>query len=427
VKRIAVQERRARLGLRHRLTRPADSPEEAAEAMVGLHSSDPSTVHLSAWARVKGFTPDDLEDALYERRSLVRMLGMRRTLFVVPRDLAAVMDEACTKALTPGERHRLVGMLEDQGIAKAGRAEPWLDRVEAETLDALTAWGEATARELTKDVPDLRAKLVFGEGKTWGGTMGVSTRVLFLLATEGRIVRGRPLGSWTSGQYRWARTETWLGGPLPKLDHAEACAELLRRFLGAFGPATLTDIRWWTGWTARLAATTLDALGTAEVELDEGTGYVLPEDEDAVEDPGPWVALLPGLDPTVMGWKERAWYLGEHGSELFDRNGNAGPSVWANGRVVGGWTQHDDGEVVVELLEPVDARTRKRIDIERDRLKEWLGDVRIKLRFPTPLAKRLTAHSFPPDDAARHGGRGTAPSPSAAPRGSSAAASTPPP
>jgi hypothetical protein len=377
--------------LRHHLARPAASPDEAAAEMVGLHSSDPATVYLSAWARVKGFVPDDLEEALYERRSLVRMLGVRRTLFVVPRDLAAVMDEACTKALAPGERARLIRMLEEQGVARAGKGDAWLERVVAQALDALKARGEATARELTKDVPDLGAKLSFGEGKTWAGTMGVSTRVLFLLAAQGQVVRARPLGSWTSGQYRWARTETWLGTSLPKLDHAEACADLLGRWLRAFGPATATDIRWWTGWTARLATKTLDALGAVEVELDEGAGYVLPDDLEPVGEIGPWVALLPGLDPTIMGWKERAWYLGEHASELFDRNGNAGPSVWADGRAVGGWTQHDDGEVIVELLQPVDARTQRKIDAERERLRAWLGDVRIKQRFPTPLAKRLAS------------------------------------
>ncbi len=104
------------------------------------------------------------------------------------------MDEACTKALAPGEHRRLVGMLEDQGVAPAGTGARWLQRVARATLAALTARGEATARELTKDVPELGAKLNFGEGKTWGGTMGVSTRILFLLATEGRIVRARPLG-----------------------------------------------------------------------------------------------------------------------------------------------------------------------------------------------------------------------------------------
>jgi hypothetical protein len=389
VRKIDVQERRSRLAVRHGLARPFGSVEETAAAMVGLHSSDPATVYLSARARVTRFASADLEDALYERRSLVRMLGMRQTLFVVPRDLAAAMDAGCTKALAPPERRRLIGMLETQGVAGPGKGGAWLRQVQRQTLDALEGRGEATARELTKDVPALGAKLSFGEGKTWGGTMGVSTRVLFLLAAEGLVVRGRPLGSWISGQYRWARTETWLGEPLAAVDHAEACVELLRRWLRAFGPGTMTDIRWWTGWTARLVTTTLRGVGAVEVELDGATGYVLPDDVAPVGRVKPWVALLPSLDPTTMGWKERAWYLGERGGELFDRNGNAGPTVWADGRVVGGWGQAEDGDIHIELLERVDARTRKRIDTERERLRTWLRDVRIKTRFPTPVERRL--------------------------------------
>jgi hypothetical protein len=390
---MSVEERRARLGRRHALARPAGSADEVATALVGLHSSDPPTVYLSARARLDGFLPTALEDALYERRSLVRMIGMRRTLFVVPRDLAATMDEACAKALAPGERKRLVGMVEQQGVAPAGKGARWLDRVLAKTHTALSARAEATARELTKDVPELGAKLRFGEGRTWGGTVGVSTRVLFLLATEGRIVRARPLGTWTSGQYRWATTERWLGAPLPRIDHDEACAELLRRWLRAFGPATMTDIRWWTGWTARLATATLDAIGAATVELDDGIGHVLPDDLEPEGKAHPWVALLPGLDPTVMGWKERSWYLAEHAPALFDTNGNAGPTVWANGRVVGGWSQAPDGAIVLSLLEPVDARTRRAIDDERDRLGAWLGDVRIRARFPSPVERAQSASS----------------------------------
>ena len=210
--RMEARERRARLGVRHHLAARAPSAEETAAAMVGLHSSDPASVYLSAWARVDGFVPAGLEEALYRRRSLVRMLGMRRTLFVVPVDLATVMHEACTKARAPAERRRLVRMLEEQGIAAAGRGERWLDRVASATLEALRVRGEASARELTADVPELGTKLDFGRGTTWAATVGVSTRVLFLLATEGLVVRARPLGSWTSGQYRWATTEHWLGG-----------------------------------------------------------------------------------------------------------------------------------------------------------------------------------------------------------------------
>jgi len=390
VKRIGGKERRARLGVLHHLAAPAPSVEKAAASMVGLHSSDPASVYLSAWARVEGFEPADLEDALYHRRDFVRMLGMRRTLFVVPVDLASIMHEACTKARVPAERRRLVRMLEEQGVVAAGRGERWLDRVASATLEALRARGEASARELTADVPELGTKLSFGQGATWAATVGVSTRVLFLLATEGLIVRARPLGSWTSGQYRWTTIESWLGGSLVEIDHADACAELLARYLRSFGPATMTDLRWWTGWPAKLSATTLGAVGAVEVALDDGVGYVLPGDPHPVDQADPWVALLPGLDPTVMGWKERAWYLGDQASDLFDRNGNAGPTVWANGRVVGAWEQTEQGEIAVELFGRLGAATRKLVDAERESLRSWLGDVRIRTRFATPLGRKLS-------------------------------------
>ncbi len=382
-----MEERRARLGARHLLARRARSVERVAEALVALHSSDPVTVYLSVFARVARFAPVDLEAALYERKTLVRMLGMRRTLFVVPRDVAATMDEACTKQLAPAQRRRLVRMLEEQGIADDGEA--WVDRVSERTLAALRERGEAAAAELTKEVHELRTKLRFGEGRTWGAEVGVSTRILFLLATEGRIVRTRPRGSWISGQYRWAELETWLGGPLPTVGGAEASAELLRRWLRAFGPGTMTDVRWWTGWTARQTNAALEAVDAAEVDLDGSPGFVLPDDRTRTRKPGRWVRLLPGLDPTVMGWKERDWYLGPHGPTLFDRNGNAGPTVWADGRVVGGWTQAADGTVRVELLEKVDRETQARVGRERERLEAWLGGTRIVTRFRTPFERSL--------------------------------------
>jgi hypothetical protein len=387
VRTIDAQERRARLGARHGLAASGPTVEAATEALVALHSSDPSSVFLAARARVKGFAPADLEASLYERRSLVRMHGMRRTLFVVDRDIAASMDAACTAPLVPAQRRRLLRILTDQGVTDD--PEPWLARVETATLQALAERGEASAVELTKDVPDLGRKLRFDEESTWATTVGVSTRVLFLLATEGRIVRARPLGGWTSGQYRWATVERWLGGPLPRRDPSEAASELLERWLRAFGPGTLVDIRWWTGWTAARSRAALDAVGALEVALDEGVGYVLPDDEMRAAPVEPWVALLPSLDPTVMGWKERDWYLGEHRTALFDRNGNAGATVWVDGRVVGGWAQLADGSIVTELLEPLDRRRRAAVDAEAARLAEWFGDVRATPRFRTPLERRL--------------------------------------
>ena len=201
---VTDAERRARLGRRHYLASPAAKVERATRALIGLHSSDPASVFLSARVRVKNFHIGDLERALYERRSLVRMLGMRRTMFVVDRDVGAVMDASCTQALAPAERRKLVQLVEHQGHASDGAK--WLRRVEQLTMRALDELGAATATELSSVVPELKLKLTMGEGKKWGGDFGISTRVLFLLATEGRIVRTRPKGSWISSQYRWATT-----------------------------------------------------------------------------------------------------------------------------------------------------------------------------------------------------------------------------
>ena len=99
----------------------------------------------------------------------------------------------------------------------------------------------------------------------------------------------------------------------------------------------MTDLKWWTGWTLTQTRAALGAIEAVEVDLDGMPGFVLPGDLEPEPEPEPWAAFLPSLDPTVMGWKERDWYLGEHAATLFDRNGNAGPTVWWNGRVVGGW------------------------------------------------------------------------------------------
>ena len=358
-----------------------------AASLVGLHSSDPATVYLAARARVAGFQVAHLEHALYAARSLVRVLGMRRTMFVVPSDLAAVLDAACTRALAPAERRRLERLLSEQGIA--GDAAGWLAEVERRTLAALAARGEATAAELTGEVPELAQKLSFGAGRKWAGTVGVSTRVLFLLATEGHIVRARPRGSWISSQYRWAPAAAWLGEGHGNPEPEAARTELLRRWLAAFGPGTMTDLTWWTGWSARQVRAALAAVEAVEVELEDGAGFAARDDLEPAPECGSWVALLPALDPTVMGWKERTWYLGDHQAQLFDRNGNAGPTVWLDGRIVGGWAQRPDGSVTVELLEGLPPEARARVAAEAERTQAWLAGTVVTPRFRTPLERRL--------------------------------------
>ena len=244
--------------------------------------------------------------------------------------------------------------------------------------------------ELREDVPELRLTLTFGEGKTWGGQMGISTRVLFLLAVEGRIVRGRPRGSWISGQYRWATVDSRIPGGIPDLDPAEARSRVLERWLLAYGPGTEADLRWWTGWPLRDVRKALGSLDVAEVEVDNGPALVLGYDLEPTRPQQPWANLVPSLDSTVMGWRDRHWYLGEHSVRLFDRNGNAGPTVWWNGRVVGGWAQTADGRIAYRLLEDIGARGEACVAECASALQDWMGNTRVTPRFRTPLEKELT-------------------------------------
>jgi hypothetical protein len=391
VRRIGTEERRARLARRHRLAPDvrAETATEVAGDLVGFHGTDPASVFLSGAARTVEPTVEAIERELYDERTLVRMLGMRRTMFVVPVDLAAIIQAACTREIAVGQRTLLFSMLRDAGIA--ADPGPWLERVERLTLEALAVRGEATATELAADVPELRLQIRVARGKAYEGHVGVSTRVLFLLSADGRIVRGRPRGSWISSQYRWSPTLTWLEGGLAEWPTDAARVELVRRWLLTYGPAPIDDIRWWTGWTMREVRRALGELETVDVELEDGaTGIVLADDEEAPGSLESWVALLPALDPSVVGWLRRDWFLGPHRGALFDRSGNVGPTIWANGHIVGGWAQRPSGEIATRLLEDIGREARTAIAESADRLEHWIGPLRVTPRFRPPLEKELS-------------------------------------
>jgi hypothetical protein len=392
--RIGVEERRTRLGRRHRLGTgcQAADPVEAAASMVALHATDPATVHLSVAARVPGSDVASTERALYDDRSLIRMLGMRRTVFVVPTPFAPVVQAACTDDIAVKQRKLLVKHLTESGIADGAEScGQWLAAVEESTATALALRGSATAQELSADEPRLRTRLNMSVGKAYAAQPYVTSRVLFQLAAEGRIVRGRPLGTWLSGQHQWSPAVDWLSGGLGDKPAAEdARVTLARAWLASFGPGTTADLQWWAGWTLGQTRKALAAVEAVEVELDGQVGYVLPGDEAPEAPVDPWVAFLPGLDPTPMGWKERDWFLGPHKSKLFDNTGNIGPSVWSDGRIIGAWGQPESGEVRYQLVEDVGADTKALVEAEAARWTTWLAGVRVTPRFRSPLEKHLS-------------------------------------
>ena len=381
---ITDDERRARLGVRHALAGAVTSFEEAVAAVVCLHATEPANVHLSGFAR-SGATRDQVDRVLYEDRTVVRQLAMRRTVFAFPRDLLPAVRGSASARVAVQLAARLAKEVEANGLAENGAA--WV-RDTCAAVVAQVRERPATTAQLRAALPALDVRLVMAPGKRWGGEVPIAPRVLATLAAGGAVVRGRDDTGWKVSRPFWTAAEDWMGGPPEALDERAGYAELVARWLARFGPGTETDIVWWLGATKGAVRRALSDVDAVAVALADGRpAWVHPGDKEEVASPAPWAALLPALDPTTMGWKERGFYLGDHAALIVDRNGNAGPTAWWDGRIVGGWTQEDDGTVRVVAAGTLPSAAEGPLAGAAKRLTDWLaGDV-VRTIYQSPLVR----------------------------------------
>ncbi|TYQ07424.1 UNVERIFIED_ORG: winged helix DNA-binding protein [Gordonia westfalica J30] len=387
--RITDTARRSRLMRRMHLDAAsrAGSVVEAAATMVGLHATTPSTVYLSAWARVDGLTRADIDTALYDDRSLVKHLAMRRTLFAFPRDVLAEAIGALGPRITASER---TNMLRDlRRSPDVDDPEGWIDTARDAVLTELAGGESLTSTELRARLPVLEGSITFGEGRSWAGKSHFGPRVLNMLDASGDIVRGPNRLDWHLSRPAWTSMKVWLGETLDAPSVHDGYRALVERWLRTYGPGTETDLVWWLGSTKTAVRAALADLGTVEVDLDGGgIGHVLPDDLGTDEACEPQAVLLPELDPTTMGFKERAFYLGDHGPEIFDSVGNGGQTAWWDGRIVGGWYRRDDNSIAIHPLEPLPADARRKLDERAEELAAWLGDGSMKIGYAAPYMRK---------------------------------------
>jgi antitoxin (DNA-binding transcriptional repressor) of toxin-antitoxin stability system len=378
-------ERRMRLVTRHHLGGTASDVVDAADALLAVHATDPATVYLSLLARCCHASLGDVAAALYDQRALVRMMAMRRTLFVVRADTVPVVHHAAALDVAAKMRATLLAQLAklptdppvDADVAR------WLDDVERGVERSITARGRAEAADLSADEPRLRTSLLPTTDKAWDVRRNITSQVLALMAAEGRLVRAEPRGAWTSRRHVWEPASAWW--PHGIADVPRAKTRLVELYLRRFGPATLVDVQWWTGWTA---TTTRAALAGLDV-VDVGCGLVLADDTTPTDPVAPNAALLPALDATPMGWKLRHWFLPADSTALYDRNGNIGPTVWWDGEIIGGWAVKPDGSVVTRLLSDRGATAARAVAEQAELLWARLDRAAVTAAFPTPLEREL--------------------------------------
>jgi hypothetical protein len=386
---IDDEERRARLAQRHRLL-PAmrtDDVVRIADDLVALHSTDPVTVVLSAMVRMRHSSVEAVERVVYDERALIRHHAMRRTLWLAPPDTVRLMHAAATRKLAGPDRRRTAKMLADSGVAEP---EAWLDEAGKQILADLHEHGPSLARDIGRRIDLGGQRLQLAPGKSYAAVQGAHSRVITLLGFEGKILRARPL-SWITGAYRYAVAEDWLPGGVddPSLDEETAAVALATAYLRRFGPVTTTDLQWWMGWTLGLTRKALEGASAVEVELSGGVGWLAPDDPGTAAETGSWVAMLPSLDPTTMGWKQRGWYLPEAATDAFDSVGNGGPTIWVDGRIVGAWAQDRDGRIYLHYFEQVAAGRRREVEERATEISAMIGPTRFSVRFPGGVHSRI--------------------------------------
>ena len=236
----------------------------------------------------------------------------------------------------------------------------------------------------------LATKLRLGAGTRWESQVSAAARILPLLAADGALVRGRPRTSWANGQYRWVPAATWLvrqAGARRRADGAGGAPAALARRLrpgdrdrhplvdGLDGEGDATGARHRAARGGRARRRDGRRAGRRSRD-DEGAAPVGRAAPDArFHDDGLEAArLVPRAARTLA---------------VRLRSGNAGPTVWWDGRVVGGWSQRADGEIVFRLLEDVGSDAIRVVEAEAERLRAWLGDTRLKPSFLPLFQRRL--------------------------------------
>ena len=311
-------EARALALTRHALANPGTSVVDISTALVGLHATNPVTPYLSLRSRLSGFDRNDLDDTMWSSWAMARVRAMRNTMFILPLELVEIAWAATAHltdawaarwlrdaGLTPRQFHRYAGLIENELVG-----------------DALT-------------VRQIRTRLGLGREIDVPGIVG-------RMCDLGILVGGASPRSWRSPVRAYHRWQDVLPRVhLDRYEEDEAITELVRRYIATYGPVTLTDISWWTGFTmerTRMATTAL-APELTTVAVDGWPGPLVQLGEHPIVDESDrHISVLPVLDPYVQGYKDRGRFLheGRH-PYVYDGGGNATATILIDGFIVGVW------------------------------------------------------------------------------------------
>ena len=343
---------------------------EAVEHLVGLQAQDVKAPYFQLWARLADFDPTELS-ALLEARDAVRIVLMRGTIH-----------------LTSAPDARLLRPLVQEVITRATDGN-WSAGVDGVDRSALAAAGRALVEQEPRTFAQLGALLALRWGDADPPSLAQQVRALVPL------VQVPPRGLWRrSGAPAHTSLEHWLGDGRAPATGPAALDVLVRRYLGAFGPATVADFQKWSGLT-RQARAFAGLRGELVTFIDAETGRELFDLPDAPRPPATTPVrprLVGPFDNIVLAHADATRVLpAEHRPKVMTQNGLIAGMVLVDGFVAGNWritTSREQATLTVATFGPKAYRKKDQSVIARD------GD-RL-LRFAAPEAATREVVFTPP-------------------------------
>jgi hypothetical protein len=362
-----------------------DGAYQIAYDISGLHATGPTTPYLSLFARSRAFLRKHLEDELYVKKRLGRIRCMRGTLHIMTKEMIPIAYMATRKMI----RKDLRDILKFRGVS----GKEYEDT--SKSILNILKGKEMTTSEIKERL----------------GTSANVSAIVEEMCDRGLLIRVRPRAGWKDRINKYSVFREYFPDiDLSILTESEAITELVKHHLRSFGPVTENDLAWWVGMSKTEAREAIDNIkDIVERTNISGLGddfILLRSDAKHLGDPkssqGTSVALLPWLDPYMMGYKDRERYLpAEYRDRVFDRGGNATSTILLDGRVVGVWDFAEEENPVVKfiLFEKVKEDVKIQVRLEARRVGMFIADNEIRLRecdSMAPLTKKTAGNFMSP-------------------------------
>jgi Winged helix DNA-binding domain len=359
-----------RLDRHHLLRRKQLSPASLCSAVAGVQAQVGLAAELAFRVRGAADNRDDIRAALLQSRTLVKTSAMRMTLHIVPANEFSLY----IAALKQSRRAWILGLLHRRlKIMPAEVADMNQLAVEALSKGSLT---QQELIEIARKKAGKRMRLWLD--RAWGPMAFRSALI------EGLVCYGPPRGA----EATLVRVDQWLQKQ-PAMEEAAAKQELLRRYLRAYGPATVRDFAKWSGMPAAEAKAVWQSLSDEmqQVSIDGEAAGLLRADVDALADSVPVrgiVRLLPSFDPLLLAHASKDHLVEpRHYKRVYRAQGWISPVVLVDGKISGVWLmERTAARLLIEIkaFSPFSRGVRARIEEEADYLAQFLGG-RCEVRF----------------------------------------------